>query len=77
MLSVIGDDSNRLPIISSQHPDQRRVAPGLKRNAVSDLELQHLAMRTRLVREAKALHNSVIEVNQLRFGKFVNIDLQW
>ena len=75
MLPVIGDDRNRLPIISSQHPNQGRAAPGLKGNTVSDLEFQHLSMRARLGQEAKALHNSVIEVNQLRFGKFVNIDL--
>jgi len=45
MLSVIGDDRNRLPIISSQHPNQGRAAPGLKGNTVSDLECQHLSMR--------------------------------
>jgi len=75
MLSLIGDDCDRLPIIAGQHPDHGGMSPGLKGDAISDLELQHLAMRTHLVQEAKTLHDSMVEVDEFRLGEFVNVDL--
>jgi hypothetical protein len=75
MLSIIGDDGNRLSIITSQHTEQVWTAPGLKGDTISDLELQHLAVCTLLIQEAKALHDSMIEVDQFCLGEFIDIDL--
>ncbi len=49
MLSVIGDDRNRLPIVAGQHADQWRATSGLKGDTIADLELQHLPVGTHLV----------------------------
>jgi len=75
MLSIIVDDCDRFLIIAGQHTDHGWTPPGLKGDSISDLELQHLAVRTHLVQEAKALHDSMIEVDKFRLGEFVNVDL--
>ena len=75
MLSIIGDDRDRLPIVAGQHPGQERVPTGLKGDTIADLELQHLAVGTHLVQKTKTLHDPVIEIDQFCFGKFINVDL--
>ena len=74
MLSIVGDNCNRLLIIAGQHTDHGWMTLGLKGNTITDLELQHSAVRTHLVYEAKALHDSMVEVDQFRLSEFVNID---
>ena len=46
----------------------------LKLNPVADFELKHFRMRMHLVKEAQALDDTMVEVNQLCFGKSVDID---
>ncbi len=75
MLPVIGDDCNRLSIVTSQHTNHGWVIPGLKGHTISDLEFQHLTVGAHLIQEAKTLYNPMIEVDQFRLGEFVNIDL--
>ena len=75
MLSVIGDDRNRLPIVAGQHPCQERAPTGLKGNTITDPKLQHLPVGTHLVQKTKTLHDPVIEIDQFCLGEFVNVDL--
>jgi hypothetical protein len=37
---------------------------GLERNAVADLELQHLDVRVHLIEKSQTLHNPTVEVDQ-------------
>ena len=68
MLSVIGDDRNRLPIIAYEHTGHEWTTLGLKSYTVPDLELKHPFMGAHLAQEAKAFHDSMIEVDQFSFG---------
>ncbi len=65
MLSVIGNDSDRLPVVSGQHPEHGGTTRGLKGHAIAILKFQHPAVRTHLIEKTKPLHNSTIEVKEL------------
>lgn len=46
----------------------------LKLNPVADFELKHFRVRMHLVKEAQALDDTMVEVDQLCFGKSVDVD---
>ena len=73
-MPVVGDDGNRLAVVPSQHSDNRCAALRLERDSVADAELKHLGVRPHVRNEAKTLHDPVVEIDQFRFGQFVNID---
>jgi len=50
---------------------------GLKRNAVADRELHHRHVRTHLFEESQTLYDTMIEVDKLCFGEFVDVDFHY
>jgi hypothetical protein len=46
----------------------------LEQDPITDAELKHLGVRPHVVKEAKALHDPIVEIDQFRFGQLVNID---
>jgi hypothetical protein len=73
-LAGLGDDGDRLLVVARKHADDHAAALGLKPHTVADLEIQHLFVRARLVHEAQALDDAIIQIDQLRFGQAVDID---
>ena len=47
---------------------------GLKTNAITDAEFQHLRMSTKLKNEFKPGNDSIVKVNQFVFGQIVYVD---
>ena len=58
------DDSNDAFAILRREPD-----------SLSDMELQHGHMRTRLAHEPKSLHDSVVEIVKLGLAQRINVDI--
>src|SRR2546426_333678 len=73
-LAAVRDDGNGLSIVAGQHTEQDWMAFRLKGDSISDLELEHLAVRTHLVQEPQALNNPVVQVDEFRLGELVDVD---
>jgi len=76
-MPVFGNYGNAFPVVSREHAFHVPTMVGLKRNAVADLELHHLYVRTHLLEESQALHDTMIEVDKLCFGEFVDFDFHY
>jgi hypothetical protein len=72
--SRIGDNRNRLLVVSSQHTGHWEPIVRLKLDPVTDTELEHLGVRMHLAQEAQALNYAVIQIGQLCFRQAVEID---
>jgi hypothetical protein len=47
----------------------------LKADAVTNTEFQHLRVRSHFSKEVQACDDLVVEINQFRLGRAVNVDL--
>jgi hypothetical protein len=74
LAAIIGDDRDRLPVVTRQHTLDRTASLGLEDHPVANLEFEHLGVRPHLLQEAQTLDDPVIEVDEFRFGQFVNVD---
>jgi hypothetical protein len=75
VLPVVGYDRDSLPVIARQHSNHRLPPFRMKSYAIADLELQHLRMRAHLVEESQSFNYPVVEVYELCFAQFADIDL--
>lgn len=75
MMSIVADDRHRFPIVPREHSLNPTTMPGLERHTLTDLELKHLDVRVHLLEQTQTLHDPAVEINQLRLGEFVNVDL--
>jgi len=74
-LAAVRDDGNGLPIVAGQHTNHDRMALWLKGDSISDLKLEHLAVRVHLAQETQALNNPIVQVDEFRLGELVDVDL--
>src|SRR5439155_14559019 len=74
-LPDVRDDGNGLPVVAGQHTNHDRMAFWLKGDSISDLELEHFAVRAHLVQEPQALDNPIVQVDEFRLGELVDVDL--
>src|SRR4051794_23990871 len=74
LAAIIGDDRDRLPVVTRQHTLDRTASLGLEDHPVANLEFEHLGVRPHLLQEAQTLDDPVIEVDEFRFGQLVNVD---
>ena len=75
-LPLLGDDGNRLPVISGKHTQKRFPSLALEQDPVTDRELKHSGMGTCLVQEAQPFDDPIVQVDQFCFGEAVYIDLR-
>jgi hypothetical protein len=73
-LAVVGDDRYGLPIVASQRAHEAPVPVRLKGDAIADLELEHLGVRSHLNQELETGNDSVVQVDQFRLGQLVDVD---
>src|SRR5262249_15584342 len=74
-LAVVGDDSHGLPIVASQHADEPAMSVRLKGDAIPDLELEHLGVRSHLSQELEPGNDSVVQVDEFRLGQPIDVNL--
>ena len=74
MLPAFGDNRNRLFVIPREHTNLKRPTFRLKRNTITNTELQHLGVSPHVPQEFQPLDNPVVEINQFSFGKPVDVD---
>jgi hypothetical protein len=72
--SALSDNRNSLFVVAREYTNLKRPALWLKRNTITNPELQHLGMGSHMVQEFQPLDYTVIEINQLSLGKPVNVD---
>jgi hypothetical protein len=77
VLSVVGDDRDRLSVVSREHANDQGAPSWLKTNAIANSELQHLGVRAHVVEKAKTLDDYIIQFDEFSFGQFVDINLHW
>ena len=58
LAAIIGDDRDRLPVVTRQHTLDRTASLGLESHQVADLELERLGVRPHLLQEAQTLDRS-------------------
>ena len=73
-LAVVGDDGHGLPIVASQHADEPAMSVRLKGDAIADLELEHLGMRSHLSQKLEPGNDSVVQVHEFRLGQPIDVD---
>ena len=72
---VVGNDAHRLTVVFSDDAEQHRMTLRMKRNPFPDAKVEHLRVRPHLAEKFKPCHDAMVEIDQLRFGEPVNIDL--
>jgi hypothetical protein len=73
-LAVVADDSHGLPIVASQHADEPAMSVRLKGDAIADLELEHVGVRSHLSQELEPGNDSVVQVDEFRLGQPIDVD---
>jgi hypothetical protein len=66
-LSVIGNHCDGLFVVASEHAFDSRAAIGLKEDAITDPELEHLGMSAHVTEETQALDDAIVQIDQFRF----------
>jgi len=74
MLPAFGDNGNRLFVVAREHTHLKGPTFRLKRNTITNTELQHLGVSPHVPQEFQPLDNPIVEINQFSFGKPVNVD---
>jgi len=74
VLSSVRDHRDRLAIVAGDDPEQWRMAVGMKRYALADLEIEHLRMRAHMAQKSQPLDDSVVQVDEFRFAELFDID---
>src|SRR5262245_29560991 len=74
-LTRLRDDGDRLLVVARDHADDGWMLIGLERYAIPDLELQHPRMCSHFAKETEARNDAIVEVDELCFGKLVDVDL--
>jgi hypothetical protein len=67
-LSGVRNDGNRFFVVAREHANDHRATLWLKGDAVSDFEVQHPFVRSRLMQKSKPLDDTVVEVDEFGFG---------
>ena len=75
MLAGIGDDSDRLLVVTRENPHHLRASCRLEPHSLANPKIQHLHMGPHLAQKTKAGHNLVIEFKQLFFRKRIDVDV--
>ena len=60
LLPAFRDNSNRLFVVTGEHPNQQRPSIRLKRNSIANTELQHLGVSPHVPQEFQPLDNAVL-----------------
>jgi len=71
-LSSLGDNGDRPPVIARENTDDRFATFGFKANAVPDLELKHVLVRSGLLEKPQTLNNPMVPIDTFCFSKAVN-----
>jgi hypothetical protein len=74
MLAAIGDNRDRLLVVSGQDAEYERPSVRLKTDALAQGKLQHRLVSTHLMEKAEALDDPVVQIGQLGLGEFVDVD---
>ena len=74
LTSVGGDDRYGSLVIACQHTLDRIASLRLKGDTVTNLELKHLDVGSRLIEEAKPLDNPMVEVDEFGLGQLIDVD---
>ncbi len=73
-MTIIGDNRDRLAVVPSDHAGNRRPTFWFKRDAIADFKLEHLRVCAHLMQEPQAFDDSVVEVDELGFGQFIDVN---
>jgi len=63
VVPVIGDDRDCFAVVPSKHSNHWRVPLGLKGNAITNTEFEHLGVRAHMIEKAKALDDSIVQID--------------
>lgn len=74
-LTDVGNDRDRLLVVPGQHPNHERLSIRLKLDSIANSELKHFRVRTHLVEEPQALHNPIVQVDELCLSESIDVDL--
>jgi len=77
MVSVVSDNRDSLSIVASEHANDQWLPLWLKGDAIADSELQHLGMRSHLMKEAKALDDTIVQVDEFRISQLIDVNFHW
>jgi len=68
MMSVVGDHSNRLAVVTGKHSNDWCPTLRLKGDAIADSEFEHLRVRLHMVQETKAFDDAMVQVDEFCLG---------
>src|SRR6266705_4358973 len=74
VLAAFSDHCNSPFVVACEHTNLKRPTFRLKRDTITNLELQPLGVGPHVIQEFQPLDNAVVEINQFSFGKTVNVD---
>jgi hypothetical protein len=75
MLPRIRDHGDRFLVVLCQDAGHLGPPVGLEFHAFPDSEIKHLAVRRHLAEKSKAGHNLMIQLDQVFFGKAIDIEV--
>jgi hypothetical protein len=75
LLPVLGNHRDCLAVVLGDDAVEDRMPTGLKRHALTDAEIEHVGVSSHLLQELQAGDDSVVEVDELCLGQFVDVDL--
>ncbi len=74
MLTILGDDGDRLAVVLGDDTEQGPAPIGLKTHPLAQTELQHRRVGPHVAQELQSRHNPVVEVDEFLFGELVYVD---
>ena len=72
-LSADHDGDSSL-VVTGENADDHGPSFWLECNTVTDLEIKHPLMRPRLMQESQPFDDPIVEVDEFRFGEFVDVN---
>jgi hypothetical protein len=74
LAAIVGDDCDGLPVVARQHALDHTASLCPEGDPITNLELEHLGVSLHLVKETKAFDDPMVEVDEFRFGQFIDVD---
>jgi len=73
-VTVVGNHGDGFLVIASQDSEHRSSLLSFEGDTIADAELQHGLVSVHLPDQPEALHDAMIQVNELSFGQIVYVD---
>lgn len=75
MFATFCNDRDRLLVVSREHTVDNVATLRMKAHSLPNRKLEHCGVCAHLLQETEPLNDSVVQVDQLGFREFVDVDL--